>query len=260
MPSPFPGMNPYLEQPGVWPNFHTQVLTAFVAQLVPQVVPNYVVQLEERISLHEPPDGPDRLLGRVDLAVAPGSAEVGGAAAPHAARAAVLAPAVIELPVADLERQRYIEIRDRRSRALVTVIELLSPSNKRPGADRLQYMAKRAAVLASPTHLVEIDLLRGGPPLPAVGARPACAFSITISRADDRPRAGFWPIGLREPLPVIPIPLRQEDPDARLDLKAALDRVYDEGGFAFLLYDGAPDPPLETEDAAWAQQFLPRLA
>src|SRR5947209_17594481 len=113
MPSPFPGMNPYLEQPGVWPNFHTQVLTAFVAQLVPQVVPDYLVQLEERISLQEPPDGPDRLLGRVDLAVAPGPEDGGVAAGPYAARAAVLDPVVIELPVADFERQRYIEIRDR---------------------------------------------------------------------------------------------------------------------------------------------------
>src|SRR5258707_5630791 len=73
MPSPFPGMNPYLEQPGVWPNSHTQMLTAFVAQVVPQVVPNSVVQLEERISLQEPADGPDRPLGRADLTVASGS-------------------------------------------------------------------------------------------------------------------------------------------------------------------------------------------
>src|SRR5947209_5259259 len=92
MPSPFPGMNPYLEQPGVWPNFHTQVLTAFVAQLVPQVVPNYLVQLEERISLQEPPDGPDRLLGRVDLAVV-GSWAASTSRSPRGPRMAASRPA-----------------------------------------------------------------------------------------------------------------------------------------------------------------------
>jgi hypothetical protein len=207
-------MNPYLEQPGVWRRFHTQVLTAFVAQLVPQLVPNCVVQLEERISPHEPMDGPDR----------------------------------------------FLEIRDRRGRALVTVIELLSPSNKRPGPERLQYLAKRAAVLSSPAHLVEIDLLRGGPPLPAIGTRPEGPFSVIISRSGDRPQAGFWPIGLRDRLPVVPIPVHPEDPPARLDLKAALHKVYDEGGFAYLLYDGEPEPPLDSEDSAWARQVLAGVA
>jgi hypothetical protein len=253
-------MNPYLEQPGVWPSFHTQVLTAFVAQLVPQLVPNYLVQLEERISLHEPLDGPDRAVGRADLGLVRTAEDVGGPSDPLVARAAVLEPAVIELPLPDYDRQRYIEIRDRRGRALVTVIELLSPSNKRPGPDRLQYLAKRAAVLCSPAHLVEIDLLRGGPRLPAVGRRPDEAFSVIISRSGDRPQADYWSIGLRNPLPVVPIPLHPEDPPARLDLKGALDKVYDEGGFAYLLYDDEPEPPLHADDAAWARQVLAGVA
>jgi hypothetical protein len=142
----------------------------------------------------------------------------------------------------------------------VTVIELLSPSNKRTGIDRLQYLAQRAEVLCSPAHLVEIDLLRGGPPLPAIGPRPAGPFSIAISRAGDRPQAGFWPIGLRDRLPAVPIPVHPEDPPAWLDLKAALDKVYDEGGLAYLLYDGEPEPPMDAADAAWAREFLAGVA
>jgi hypothetical protein len=83
---------------------------------------------------------------------------------------------------------------------------------------------------------------------------------VTISRAGDRPHAGFWPIGLRDRLPVIPIPVHPEDPNARLDLKAALDRSYDEAGFVYRIYRGEPDPPLGPEDAAWAREILGRPA
>src|SRR5271157_4366954 len=156
MVSPFPGMDPYLEHPGFWPGFHGQALTAIVAQLVPQVTPAYVVQMEEQLFIHELPAEERRYLGRADIAVGtgpwpgPSSQTTSG----------VLAASVeVRLPAVDVERQRYIEIRDRRNRSLVTVIELLSPSNKRSGPDREQYLTKRVEILASPTHLVEIDLL-----------------------------------------------------------------------------------------------------
>ncbi len=89
------------------------------------------------------------------------------------------------------------------------MVELLSPANRRPGPDRAQYLAKRGKVLKGPAHRVEIDLLRAGEPMPSED-RPACAYSVAVSRNDERPRAGFWPIGLRDPLPAIPIPLRRD--------------------------------------------------
>jgi hypothetical protein len=156
----------------------------------------------------------------------------------------------------DLERLAFVEIRDRRNRELVTVVELLSPSNKRPGADREQYLAKREQVLGSSAHLVEIDLLRGGKPLPLAN-RPDCAYSVLLSRVEDRPRAGFWPVGLRSQLPVIPVPLRAPDADARLDLQAIVHRLYDSAGYEDYIYDGVPDPPLAPDDLAWSRALLP---
>jgi hypothetical protein len=165
----------------------------------------------------------------------------------------------VELPFEDEERVRYLEIRDRRGRELVTVIELLSPSNKRSGDDPEQYLSKRREVLRSAAHFVEIDLLRGWEPMP-LRNRPDCDYSVVVSRAERRPVAGFWAIGLRDRLPVIPIPLRPEDPDARLDLQQALHAAYDGGGYASHLYEGAPDQALSIEDRAWAEQLVQAAA
>ena len=115
----------------------------------------------------------------------------------------------MRLPVHDVEQLAFVEIRDRRSRELVTVIEVLSPFNKRPGSSRDQYLAKRQELLDSTANLVEIDLLRAGNPMP-LEERPenSLAYSVLVSRVDHRPKAGFWPIGLRDRLPIIPVPLR----------------------------------------------------
>ena len=87
--------------------------------------------------------------------------------------------------------------------------------------------------------------------------RPPCAYSALVSRAGHRPRAGFWPIGLRQRLPVAPIPLSAPDADARIDLQEALHHVYDASGYEDFLYRGVPEPSLSAEDSEWARQFLP---
>ncbi len=111
-------------------------------------------------------------------------------------------------------------------------------------------------MLKSTAHLVEIDLLRGHEPMPLDG-RPECTYSVLVSRAERRPVVDFWPIGLRERLPVVPVPLRSPDGDAQVDLQEALNQVYDDAGYAHFIYSGLPDPPLGAEDAEWARQFLP---
>jgi hypothetical protein len=190
------------------------------------VLPRYIVLIDQNVYLHELP---------------------------------LEAPAQVLTPEQDVEREAFLAVRDRLSRELVTVVELISPANKNPGENREKYLAKRAALLHSPAHLVEIDLLRGGPPLPVRG-RPDCTYSVLVSRAGRRPDVGFWPIGLRDPLPTVAIPLRAGDDDARLDLRAILDRVYDESGYQFYLYMHEPDPPLSADDAAWARTLLPIAA
>lgn len=251
MPSPFPGMNPYFEQAAYWLDFHTEFLSALRRLLAPQVAPKYIVQLEEHVYIHDLPPEPRRRLGNADLSLA----RPAGAEKPRIGAALLEAPAEVWLPEQDVEEVPYIEVRDRQGRELVTVIELLSPSNKRAGEDREQYLAKRRELLRTSTHLVEIDLLRGWAPMPQEG-RPECDYSVMISRAERRSPAGCWPIKLRDPLPVIPIPLRPPDDAVPVDLQEALHRAYDGPGYEHFIYSGIPDPPLLAEDAAWARQIL----
>lgn len=255
MPSPFPGMNPYLEQESVWHDFHERFLPAAATDLVAQVRPRYIVLIDENRYLHDIPAAERQLIGRLDLSITASRESKGRAAA--TALDVLDAPAEVRLPEVDVERVSYLKVLDRASRALVTVVELLSPTNKRPGDHRAQYLGKRSLLRQSRTHLVEIDLLRGGKPLPVEG-RPACTYSVLVSRADDRPRADFWPIGLRDVLPNIPIPLRPEDHPAQLNLQALLNRVFDDSGSEDYLYQDEPDPPLMGDDAAWARSLVPQ--
>src|SRR5438094_5877760 len=183
MPSPFPGMNPYLEQDDAWGDFHQRFLPAVAASLSPQVRPGYIVKLEEHLYIHELGDDERLFLGRADVAIT----HVSTAAKPQAGTAMLQAPAHGRIPaVVDIERQSYIEIRDRRDRQLVTVLELLSPSNKKIGPDREQYVAKRRQLLSGTVHFVEIDLLRGGPRMPLEDL-PGCDYYALVSRVEERP-------------------------------------------------------------------------
>jgi len=252
MPPPFPGMNPYLEREVVWHDFHERFLILGAGIIGAQVRPDYVVRVDDHVFIDESPDEPRRALGRADLGIARAVPAI-----EHEPDVAVLeAPTRIRVPPTDFTREIFLEVIDRRSREVVTVIELLSPSNKRKsGVNRAQYLAKRAALLASRTHLVEIDLLRGGEPMPGED-RPDCCYSVLVSRAEERPDAGFWPLAMADRLPIIPIPLRSPHPDARLDLQELLHRVYDEAGYEYDIYDGPPAPPLTEAQTAWAAPFL----
>ena len=255
MPSPFPGMNPYFEQTDHWLDFHTEFLSAFRRLLAPQVGPQYIVQLEEHIYIHDLPAAPRQRLGTADLSLV----ERDGGQLSQSALRILEAPAEVWLPEQDVEKVPFLEVRDRQGRELVTVIELLSPSNKRAGDDREQYLAKRRELVRSPAHLVEIDLLRGWTPMPQEG-RPECDYSVMVSRAEKRRAADFWPIHLRDRLPVIPIPLRSSESAACVDLQEALHRAYEGPGYEHFIYTGKPEPSLAPKDAAWAQQFVPVTA
>ena len=257
MPSPFPGMNPYLEQPEVWHDFHQRLVVAISDQLTASTRPGYSVRLEERVYVHDLPDDERRYLGRPDVTIAlqahrrrgEAVAASGGAALAEADEVATLPPdqASIRIP--------RLELRDRRGGGLVTVIELLSPTNKYHGQDRETYLIKRRAILHSPVHLVEIDLLRRGERMPFEDL-PSCDYCVTVSRAEERPKVGAYLARLRDPLPTVPIPLRSPDPDVPLDLMAALHTVYDRAGYVDYLYDAGPVPPLHPEDAAWAERIV----
>jgi hypothetical protein len=245
-------MNPYLEQDRVWHDFHERFCPAVAEVLTPQVRPNYVARIDEHVYIHELPNEPRRLAGRADVSLARNPATDNA----RLAATVLEPPAHVQLPAIDVERLGFVEIRDRQDRRLITVLELLSPTNKLAGLDREQYLAKRGQLLTSGTHFVEIDLLRGGPRLPLEDL-PQCDYYVLVSRAEERPQAGLWPLRLGDRLPVIPIPLRTPHPDAQLDLQALLHRIYDAAGYEDDIYSGEPQPRLTPEDAAWAGQFLP---
>src|SRR5437763_10512089 len=145
MPSPFPGMKPYLERPSVWNDFHLTLIPVLRELLLPQVRPAYYIRLDEHLYIHEPNGDDRRLAGRGDLNVT--RAPAGGALEP--ATAVIDAPFRGRVPVPDYERHPYLEVRDRDSEEVVAVIELLSPSNKTLGKDRDHYLAKRDEILWS---------------------------------------------------------------------------------------------------------------
>lgn len=251
MPSPFPGMNPFLEQDDAWHDFHERFLPMVADVLVPQVRANYIVKIDEHVYVHELPDEPRQLLGQADISVGRSDRT----AAPGPGVGIIEAPARVRLPAMDVERLAFVEVRDRRNCELVTVVELLSPSNKRPGPDREQYLAKRATVLGAGVHLVEIDLLRIGRPMPAAD-RPRSDYAVMVSRVDQRPVADFWPVDLRDRLPIIPVPLRPDDAEARIDLQEVLHRIYDAAGYEDYIYTGRPDPELGEDDRTWAEALI----
>lgn len=257
MPSPFPGMDPYLEQANVWHDFHESFCYECRRLLVPQVSPRYVAMLDEHVYVHEIPASgfaseERRLLGRGDMTVADRDTRESVAAG----GTALVAPVEVELSLAvDFERENYIEIRDRDGWQLITIVELLSPANKWTGPDRRQFLGKRQELLSSGVNYVEIDLLRGVPRMPVLDL-PDCDYYAVVSRPDRRPKADLWAIHLRNMLPAIPIPLRDSDPEATLNLQEALDRAHDAGGYGNYIYKGEPDPPLSPNDAAWAGELL----
>ncbi len=251
MPSPFPGMNPYLEQDYDWNDFHTEFNVKLRDILTAQVSPKYFVKVEMRLLVHEFSARERRFFGIGDVGVS--SRRDGDA---HGA-AVLDAPLHLQLPAVEITKQRFLEIRDARSRRLVTVIELLSPSNKMAGADRDAYLAKRAELLRSQSHFVEIDLLRGGKK-PGPPKLPKCDYYALVSRYQDRPTVAVWPFGLRDPLPAISIPLSAPDPDVSVNLKNVLDRTYDDARFGDHIYEERPDPPLSAKDAKWARAIAAR--
>jgi Protein of unknown function (DUF4058) len=190
VPSPFPGMDPYLEHPTLWPGVHNGLIAALQLSLAPQLRPRYYVAIEERLYITEPDQR--MFVGRPDLAVV-GHPEAETGLQPAPSASSVL---TVQVPLPDEVRETYLEVRETGTDYVVTVLEILSPTNKRLGRGRRLYEDKRMEVLASRTHLVEIDLVRAGEPMPITGHGSASEYRILVSRGDCRPNANLYPFGL----------------------------------------------------------------
>jgi hypothetical protein len=155
-------------------------------------------------------------------------------------------------------RQGYLEIREVKSQAVVTALEVLSPVNKRPGKGRQTYESKRERVLGSSTHLVEIDLLRAWQSMTMYTDAAQSHYRILVSRGDCRPMADLYQFNLQDDaIPAFPLPLRTGDPEPILAVQKLLERIYERGAYDLKLdYTAEPTPPLSDRDRAWIEALL----
>lgn len=251
MPSPFPGMDPYLERPALWPDVHNGLIAAIQLSLAPQVRPRYYVAIEERVYLTEM-EGRD-MVGQADVAVmghGNGDTEPGTQPAFSAPDSSVL---TVRVPAVEEVRETYLEVRQTGTDYVVAVIEVLSPTNKRPGRGRLLFQDKRMDVLGTRTHLIEIDLLRAGEPMPVLEDGSASDYRILVSRGNRRPNATLYVFGVRQPIPAFPLPLKRGDDEPTLDIGGLLHELYDRAGYDLRIdYSKVPYSPLSESDEAWA--------
>jgi len=255
-------MDPYLEHPGLWPDVHHRFISAASEILQEQLGAKYIVRVEERVYLA---DQDEILLSQrvPDIQVAKRDQKPSGFAQSKAfSPTAVLdEPQPIEVPVESMDavHEPRLNIIRRDNRSVVTVIEVLSPTNKTQGTfGRDNYMLKRPEVLESNSHLVEIDLLREGIALVQSPLVPSYEYRVHVNkRVEDGRRMWVWPVRLQQKLPRIFIPLHAEEPDAHLDLQQVLNTVYSRAKYDFEIdYSKDPSPPLDPALAEWARAVV----
>lgn len=255
MSSPFLGMNPYLEHPDLWPEVHSRLIIAIADAIFPQVKPKYRVAVEKRV--YQITDGSSILVGIPDVTVGKSvtSPEI------EKSNVAVASPPVkpinVNIPIPEEVQESYLEIREVGTGEVITVIELLSPKNKRPGEGRKSYENKRQQILGSTTHLVEIDLLRSGESMPILDYHLESDYRILISRKELRPQAELYPFNLSETIPTFVLPLRRGDQEVLINLQTLIHDIYDRAGFDLAIdYHKEPVPPLKESDQIWSNELL----
>lgn len=250
--SPFPGMDPYLEAPTIWPDVHTSLMSVFREQLNLLLAPKYLAELDTQIVI-------DRLDDEPQVAIPDVSVTTAGVSAERLTSVIVAEPTPVQIrvPLDVPTRLVSVYIRQRENEQLVTVMELLSPVNKRRGQGRREYLEKRRALLAASVHFIEIDLLRSYPRMPFDDVLPPAHYLVLVSKAGERPQSSVWPMSVRQPLPTIPIPLLPPDPSVPLDIGQALRTAYARARYDLRLdYHKPPVPPLAADDAAWAAVLI----
>jgi hypothetical protein len=258
MPSPFPGMNPYLEQPTFWSSFHSRLIVAIADTLAPILRPYYYIEVESRTYFSDTseeiticiPDG-------VILSASPKSSFSQGTRSTLSGVIVQAPPQRVTLPMPVEVKERYLEVREVGTDAVITVIEVLSPKNKRRGEGRLMYERKRQTILGSLSHLVEIDLLRSGFAMAMSGEVLGKDYRIVISRSQQRPVADLYEFSLQEAIPNFLLPLK-EDEFVNINLQAIVEGVFERASYDLRLDYRQPLPPpaLSVNDQAWMEGLL----
>lgn len=250
MPSRFPGVDPYLEGSGLWPDFHHEFITAWRAALRRALPKHYEARINEEIHLIDVTSGDARKI-LPDVAVERRDAP--GTAIEQGSWRASASPVILPLPMVEDEvRESWIEIFHRPDRSLVAVLEFLSPTNKR-GEHHSNYLAKRRSILRHQVHLVELDLLLGGERITPPYEYPAGNFFALTARAECPGVCEVIAWTVRDRLPELAVPLKAPDADVVVRLQEIFDFAYDQGGYADSVdYDQPPSVPLSPGDSQWA--------
>ena len=248
MPSPFPGMDPYLESPDIWEDFHASLAREIRDQLAPRLRPRYFAALTPRVT-YEEVIIEEKHVAKPDVSVL----KVSDRPLSVGSLAIVPAPATGQIALEVPVKEQSIEIHEAATGTLVTSIEILSPVNKRRGHEAFEeYRRKRRALFRTSVHLMEIDLLRKGDRPPLITPLPPASYYIVLSRAERRPTVDIWPLHPRDPIPLVPVPLMTPDPDVSLDLGLAIGKIYEAAAYDLRIdyTKPAPPPELPPEDAA----------
>ncbi|NJK74822.1 MAG: DUF4058 family protein [Richelia sp. CSU_2_1] len=255
MPSPFPGMDPYLEHPELWPALHHWLIIEIARLLSPQLRPKYLVSVEVR--MYETAD--DNLSNGIpDVNVIQPRTTTELITSNVAVAAPPTQPLTVNIPMPYQVREGYLEIRERENQELITLIEILSPSNKRSGKGRQMYEEKREEILGSRTHLIEIDLLRRGRKMPIIGNNVESHYSVLVCRGNRRPRADLYAFNVQDPMPAFPLPLRSGDTEPIINLQELFTEIYDVGSYDLKIdyRNWEVIPALSETDTIWANDLL----
>jgi hypothetical protein len=221
MPSPFAGMDPYLEDDALWPVFHRQLVQSLYQILQPSLIDRYRERVNQRHYVTE--------------------------------------QALFTSVIREEHHEDYIEIRQRCDGRLITLVDVVSPVNKLTPAGRAAYLAKRDEAKSAKANLVEIDLvLQGQPTLEySRDGLPDWDYAVTVTRSTQPDRYEIYTTTLQKRLPRFRLPLASDDRDTVLDLHTAFTRCYDQGGFASKIdYRKDPSTPLIDEDRKWLHEIL----
>jgi len=248
-------MNPYLEHSELWSEVHHRLITALAIAIESNLSLKYRVAIEKRTYLSNREKSVE--VGIPDVSVTIQKSTLTSQTPSTATLPALGESVTVTIPVPEEIREGYLEIREVATGYVVTAIEILSPKNKRAGEGRKAYKRKRKQVLASITHLVEIDLLRKGKPMQILGEVPLSDYRIVVSRGERRPLAQLYGFSVRQEIPSFSLPLDPKDTEPIVDLQALLNGVYDRARYNLAIdYSQEPVPPLKEEDAVWADILL----
>jgi hypothetical protein len=249
MSSPFLGMNPYLENPDLWSEVHHRLITAIANNIESHLHPKYRVAIEKRTYRIDSEDS--LLINGYNLAILLQQKYQNSATTIENKSVTVTLPSPLEI------KEGYLEIREVSTGKVVTIIEILSPTNKKSKEGRKSYLDKRDKIFESDTNLVEIDLIRTGEQMPMITHIPDTDYRILVVRSHRLPSAQLFPFSVRETIPNFTIPLQKSEPEIEVNIQTLLLAIYEKARFDLTLdYNIPPIPDLSVENQEWMDLLL----